>query len=163
MQSITPETEDQSTANVANEADPELLAQVKSGANWFYWIAALSLVNSAIYAFGGDVSFILGLAVTQLVEGITDAMIVEGAPSALRYVAVVVNLVITAVFALFGYYANKRMAWAFIVGSVLYVFDGLIYLASGSMLAAGFHAFALFFIIRGFMASRQIPSNAVAN
>lgn len=149
-----PETENRQSSN---EPDPETLAQVKSGANWFYWIAGLSLVNSAIYAFGGDISFILGLAVTQLVEGVADAAIAEGLPSMLKVVAVVVSLLISGVFALFGYYANKGMAAAFIVGIGLYVLDGLLYLALGSLFAAGFHVFALFFIVRGFLASRQIP------
>lgn len=148
--------------NNNNEPDPTLLATVKSGANWFYWIAGLSLVNSAIYAFGGDISFILGLAVTQLVEGFSDAMIAEGAPSAMRYVAVVVSLLISAIFVLFGHFANKRIATAFLTGSVLYLFDGLIYLALDSKFAAGFHVFALFFIIRGFLASRQLPKYSEA-
>ena len=87
-----PETENRP---VSNEPDPEAVAQMKSGANWFYWIAGLSLVNSAIYAFGGDISFILGLAATQMVEGITDAAIAEGLPSFLKAVAIVINLVIT--------------------------------------------------------------------
>ena len=141
---------------VSNEPDPETLAQMKSGANWFYWIAGLSLVNSAIYAFGGEISFILGLAVTQLVEGIADAAIAEGLPSMVKGVAVVVSLLISGVFALFGYFANKGMAAAFVVGIGLYLLDGLLYLALGSMFAAGFHVFALFFIVRGFLASRQV-------
>ena len=43
------------------EVSPETLAQLKSGANWFYWIAGLSLINSAIFVFGGNVNFIAGL------------------------------------------------------------------------------------------------------
>ena len=148
-----PETENRP---VSNEPDPEAVAQMKSGANWFYWIAGLSLVNSAIYAFGGDISFILGLAATQMAEGITDPAIAEGLPSFLKAVAIVINLVITGVFALFGYYANKGMAAAFIVGIVLYILDGLLYLAIGSLFAAGFHVLALVFIVRGFLASRSI-------
>ena len=148
-----PETENRP---IDSSPDPESLAQMKSGANWFYWIAGLSLVNSVIYAFGGDISFILGLAVTQMVEGVTDAAIAEGLPSFLKAVAIVINLVITGVFALFGYYANKGMAAVFIVGIVLYILDGLLYLAIGSLFAAGFHVFALVFIVRGFLASRSI-------
>lgn len=138
------------------EPDEDVIAQVRSGANWFYWIAGLSLVNSAIYAFGGDISFILGLAITQVVDGIADASIVEGAPAGLKFIAVGIDLVIAFIFILFGYFANKGLAWAFIVGSVVYIFDGLIYLLFDSMFAAAFHAFALFFIVRGFLASRKL-------
>ena len=52
------------------EPDPVTLAQLKNGANWFYWIAGLSLVNSAIFAFGGHVSFIAGLAYTQIIDAV---------------------------------------------------------------------------------------------
>ena len=155
MESIYTNPESENRPN-HNKPDPEAFAQMKSGANWFYWIAGLSVVNSAIYAFGGDISFILGLGVTQLVEGLTDAAIAEGLPSLLKVVAIVINLVITGVFALFGYYAYKGVAVAFIAGIGLYILDGLLYLVVGSMLAAGFHVFALFFIVRGFLASRQI-------
>jgi len=153
MDSIFPQTE---TNNIINEPDPQLLAQLKSGANWFYWIAGLSLVNSAIYAFGGQISFILGLAVTQVIDALSDTAIAAGAPTALKAVAVVIDLVITAMFALFGYYAGKGLIWPFIVGIAFYILDGLVYLAGGDMFAAGFHAFALFFIIRGFLASRKL-------
>jgi hypothetical protein len=138
------------------EPDEDTTARVRSGANWFYWIAGLSLVNSAIYAFGGDISFILGLAITQLVDGIADVSIAEGAPAGLKFIAVGIDLIIAFVFVLFGYFANKGLAWAFIVGSVIYIFDGLIYLLLDSVFAAAFHAFALFFIVRGFIASRKL-------
>lgn len=155
MDSIYNNTETESQ-NVANGPDPTLTAQLKRGANWFYWIAGLSLVNSAIYAFGGDISFILGLAVTQLVDGIADAFIAEGFPTLLKGAAVVADLAIAFVFFLFGYFANRGIGLAFIIGSILYVLDGLLYLALGSVFAAAFHAFALFFIIRGYLASRKV-------
>ena len=37
-----------------------------SGANWFFWIAGLSLVNSLIILFSGEWSFIVGLGATQI-------------------------------------------------------------------------------------------------
>jgi len=153
MESIFPQTE---TPNTDNEPDSALLAQLRSGAGWFYWIAGLSLVNSLIYAFGGEVTFIAGLAITQLIDGISDAFIAEGAPAALKAVATVFNVGLSILFALFGYFAGKGIGWVFIVGIVIYVIDGLLYLVLGSMFAAGFHAFALFFIIRGFIASHKL-------
>ncbi len=35
---------------------------VKSGANWFVWIAGLSVVNSIVGMSGGHLHFIVGLA-----------------------------------------------------------------------------------------------------
>src|SRR5437016_14082822 len=45
-------------------ADPVLEKQLKSGGSWFYWIAGLSLINSAIALSGSGMRFILGLGVT---------------------------------------------------------------------------------------------------
>jgi hypothetical protein len=135
-----------------------LAAQVRSGANWFYWIAGLSAINSLIYISGASVAFLAGLGFTQLAEQIVDIGIENGLPSALKIVAIVLNFVIVAVFALFGYYANKRFTVAFIIGIVLYLLDGLLLLLLGVFLSAGFHAFALFFIIRGFLACRTLNS-----
>ena len=45
-------------------------AQMKKGANWFFWIAGLSVVNSVILLMEGDRHFVVGLGVTQLVNAI---------------------------------------------------------------------------------------------
>jgi hypothetical protein len=160
MESIFSQSQDK--ANETNETDPQLLAQLKGGANWFYWVAGLSLVNSIIFAFGGNVSFILGLAVTQVVDGLVDVAIASGAPSAVKAFAIVLDLIIAAMFGIFGYFAHKGIGLAFIIGIVIYILDGLVYLIVGDILAAGFHAFALFFIFRGFLARRRLATSATA-
>jgi len=50
--------------NSVQEDNSELQNQAKSGANWFYWIAGASLVNTIIFLFNGRVSFIIGLGIT---------------------------------------------------------------------------------------------------
>jgi hypothetical protein len=138
------------------ELTPGTITQVRNGANWFYWIAGLSLVNSAIFAFGGSVNFILGLAYTQIIDVIVDASIEQGAPSAIRAVAIILDLVLVGIFALFGYYAGKAINAVFIVGIVIYLIDGVIWLMLGSYFAAAFHVYVLFMLFRGFMASREV-------
>ncbi len=133
-----------------------LIETMKSGANWFYWIAGLSVVNTIIYISGSDWSFLAGLGLTQLADGFVDVAIDNGAPSMLKAVAIVFDFVVVAIFGFFGYYAGKRSSVVFIVGIVIYVLDGLLLLLLGVWLSAGFHAFALFFIIRGFMACRSL-------
>jgi hypothetical protein len=147
----------------ASHQNEELQGQVRNGANWFYWIAGLSAINSFIYMSGSDVSFLAGLGFTQLAEGLVDAGIENGMPSGLKIVAIGFNFVVVAMFGLFGYYANKRFLTAFITGIVLYFLDALLVLLLGiffgaSLFSAGFHAFALFFIIRGFLACRTLNS-----
>jgi hypothetical protein len=138
------------------EPDPATLAQLKGGANWFYWIAGLSLVNSAIFAFGGQVSFISGLAFTQIIDAIADAAAAQGAVSSVRAVAVVIDLMVMALFGLIGYYANKAINAVFIGGMIIYIVDALLWLWLESLFAFGFHVFALIMIFRGFLASREV-------
>ena len=140
----------------------ELEARMKSGSTWFYWIAGLSGINSAIYAFGGDVAFLAGLGLTQVADALVDAAIESGLPAAVRYVAIVFNFVLVALFAFIGYYAGKRSSIAFIVGIVIYFFDALLVLLLGMWLGSAFHAFALFFIIRGFLACRTLNAHLAA-
>src|SRR5438477_10996020 len=42
----------------------------RSGANWFYWIAALSLLNSIIFFTGSNFSFFVGLGLTPLIDAL---------------------------------------------------------------------------------------------
>src|SRR6185369_7816756 len=94
--------------------------------SWFYWIAGLSLVNSVLALSGSGMSFILGLGVTQIFDGLAQGM---GSGAGLA-VAVVLDLLAAAVFVFFGVFANKRHTWSFIVGMALYALDGLIYLVA---------------------------------
>lgn len=156
MESIFGENDPNRTKDTGEkEPSSETLAQLKGGANWFYWIAGLSLVNSAVFAFGGEVSFIAGLAVTQIIDAVATQLGGDGF-SAVKAVAIVLDLIVFIVFALIGYYSNKAINAVFIVGMVIYLIDGLIWLLLGSIFAFGFHIFALIMIFRGFLASREI-------
>jgi len=143
-----------------DEPGPELAAHTKSGANWFYWIAGLSVINSVIFVFGANVSFLAGLGITQLMDAIIGLSIEQGAPTFLKVVAVGFDLIVVAIFALIAYYSGRRFTAAFIIGIVLYLLDGLLLLVLGAYLTAGFHAFALYFIIRGFFACRKLNTHA---
>jgi hypothetical protein len=137
----------------------DLLNRTKSGANWFYWIAGLSLINSLIFFFGGNWSFFAGLGITQIIDAIVDQLTQGGGLSVIKIVAFVIDIVIAGIFVLCGLWANKFQTWAFIVGMVLYLLDGLLILILGAYLSAAFHAFALYMIFKGFSAARQINSS----
>src|SRR5438270_4545311 len=47
--------------------------QLRSGANWFYWIAGLSLLNTIIFMAGSDWHFVAGLGITQLIDAFANA------------------------------------------------------------------------------------------
>jgi hypothetical protein len=119
----------------------------KGGADNFFWIAGLSLVNSIIDLIGGRWAFLIGLGITQLVDGISVAIAEEiGANWAtiVKIIAFVVDMGIAGVFVVFGILARRRHKWAFIIGMVLYALDGLILLIGPDWLGIGFHLFILY-------------------
>ena len=68
---------------------------VRSGANWFIWIAGLSLVNSVLFVAGSDWAFFLGLGATQFSDAFGKEIITGTAG---EVVALVVDVVIAAIF-----------------------------------------------------------------
>ena len=146
-----PVTAGPATAPAAGPASLVAQAQLKSGASWFYWIAGLSLVNSAIAMSGTQGGFILGLGITQIFDAISQSM--EGGS---KTVVLLLDVVAAGIFALFGVFAHKRHTWAFVVGMILYALDGVIFFLFQEWIGLGFHVFALFCLFRGFTACRVL-------
>ncbi len=124
-----------------------------SGANWFLWIAGLSAINTGLFLSGSDWMMIVGLGSTALLSwmfvdtGLLGVIVAIGA-----------TLTMGGLFAGIGLFARKRLAWAFIVGMVLYVLDGALFLLVGDYLSVAFHAYATYSIFRGFQAMRALTS-----
>ncbi len=156
-----------SVLNLSSEPEQEkiiadnddLAKRTKSGANWFYWIAGLSLVNSIIFLFGGNVSFIAGLGITQLLDAVVDQISAGEGFTAVKVITFVVDAILAGILVLCGLWANKLEIWAFVVGMVLYILDTILLLLLGAYLPVAFHAFALFMIFRGFSAARQLKAS----
>ena len=117
---------------------------LKSAAGWFIWIGAMSLINSLIAMFGGGIRFIVGLGVTEFVDGVT-----RGIGQAATIPGLVINLFVAGLFVFFWQFARKGESSAFIVGMVLYALDGVLLLLFHDILSAAFHAYALFMLYRG--------------
>jgi len=135
----------------------ELTRRMKSGANNFYWIAALSVINSLVIEFGGSSYFVVGLASTLIV----DTIFVEFANSAggslvVKLIGLAISVFIAGIFALFGLFANRGKSWAFIVGMVLYVLDTLLMLAFQEWMGLIFHGFFLFGLFGGLRALNEL-------
>ena len=135
----------------------ELTRRMKNGANNYYWIAALSVINSLIIEFGGSSYFVVGLASTLIV----DTIFVEVAKSAggslvVKLIGLAISIFIAGIFVLFGLFANRGKSWAFIVGMVLYVLDSLIMLAVQEWLGLIFHGFFLFGLFGGLRALNEL-------
>ena len=141
----------------------ELQGQVNSGANWFFWIAGLSLVNSLIIFFDGDRSFAIGLGITQIVDAIASVSVADGASTIVKTLALVFDVIVIAVFVGFGFLGRARHLWAFIVGIALFALDSLIFVIAFDFIGIAIHALALFFLVRGMLAVRQINAMPAAD
>ena len=126
---------------------------VRSGANWFIWIAGLSLVNSVLFVAGSNWAFFLGLGATQFSDAFGKE-IITGTTG--EVVALIVDVVIAAIFVGLGLMSRSGALWSFIVGMVLIVLDALLLVWVQDWAAVAFHALALFFVFRGFQAARQL-------
>ena len=125
--------------------------RVRAGASWFFWIAGLSLINSVVLLSGNDWSFIIGLGVTQVIDVIARELGAVG-----KIIGFALDLAVAGGFVFFGWQAGRRQTWAFVVGMVLYLLDGLLFLLAFDLLSLGFHAFALYCIFVGLQANRQL-------
>ena len=129
--------------------------QLKGGANGFYWIAGLSLINSIILLAGGRWIFFIGLGITQFVDGISMALVADMGSNAkiiVQIIAFAIDIGIAGIFVVFGIFACKRYKWVFILGMILYALDGLIFLIVPDFLSIGFHLFILLGIYGGLKA-----------
>lgn len=136
----------------------EITRRMKSGANNFYWIAALSVINSIISMTGSSTYFVIGLAVTLIVDGITIG-ISQSLPDAsiiVKLIGLMLSIMIAGLFALFGYFASQGKRWAFLAGMVLYAVDGLIMLYFADWIGVLFHGFFLWGLFGGWRALGQL-------
>ncbi len=137
----------------------KLLSQLKSGASWFYWIAGLSIINSIIYIFNGKLTFVVGLGITQLVDGLAAGISDITDPSLMpmiRTVGLVLNLAIAGGFVGLGVLGNKGKLWAIITGMVLYGLDVIILLIATDWFSILFHLIGLFGLFSGLRACSQL-------
>lgn len=136
-----------------------LEAQRNGGAGWLSAIAGFSLINLVVLAVGGGISFIIGLGVTQVIDGLCQAFAqqMEGRSGLLLRVAGgTLTFGIAGLFLLFGGLARRGHLWAFIVAMILYAADGVIFLLFQDWLSVGFHVFALFMIFQGVAAQLKL-------
>jgi hypothetical protein len=138
-------------ARAATGLDREALERRRNGgASWFYWVAALSLINSVGALTGQGWRFIVGLGITQLADAL-----VARTGHGLALVAPV-DVALIGGFALLGRYARRGRLWAFGVGAAFYALDGLIFVAARDWIGVAFHAFVLVMAARGFEAARRL-------
>lgn len=124
---------------------------VRSAARWFWWIAGLSLVNIALFHSGSDTNFVVGLGLTTVIDVVFADM---------RALGFVIDALLLGFFFAMGLFAQRGRMWAFFVGVVVYALDALIYVRVGDWMPVGFHALAIFFIVKGALALREALRDA---
>src|SRR5215207_6157256 len=133
----------------------ELSQRLKTGANWFYWIAGLTIVNSLIAFGGGDWRFLISLGTTQVIDALAEGLS-PGLGGAPKIIALVLDLIVTGVLVTFGWLAGQKHLWAYIFGMVVFLFDGLMSMIFQDWIGVIAHAVVLFFMFRGFQAGREL-------
>jgi hypothetical protein len=134
----------------------EYAHKYKSGAGWFYWIAGLTLITSIITFAGGNWRFLISLGTTQIIDGIAAGLAAELGGSAPKIIALFLDMILTAVFVVFGVLANKRLLWAYILGMAIFVIDGLISLMMQDLIGVVAHVVVLVFMVPGFLAGKKM-------
>ena len=136
----------------------KLKRQTKNSSRSFYWIAALSFINSLITAFGGGFYLVMGLAATLFVDYLAVGMAGE-APELtviLKVVAIVVSLIASCIFALLGFLAEKGKRWAYVVGMLFYGVDTLIMFALQEWKGLIIHFYFMWVLFAGLRALNQL-------
>jgi len=136
----------------------------QGGAKWFYWIAALSLVNTAMSLTQANVRFPVGLGITQVIDAL--ALIAsQEAPAAsmvINTISVILNSIFAGIIALFGWLSLQKKSWAFIVGMVVFTLDSVLSMLFKDWISLGFHVLALICICKGFIALQNINKAATS-
>ena len=125
---------------------------IRSAARWFWWIAALSLVNVVMFHSGSDTNFVIGLAMTTLASAVFAANV----PAALGLAGLAI-----AFYLVVGFYAQRQKLWAFYLGLAVYILDGLIYVYFQDWMPVAFHALAAFFISKGILRTRELARGSL--
>lgn len=133
---------------------------IYSGANWFFWLAALSVINSLIVFYFGTRNFPFAFGATQWLDGTTGPLTSEGWMPPLHATGLAIDILIAAAFAGFGYLARRGIDVAFVFGLFLYAVDALLSLGLKDFFGFAFHFIGLFYLFRGLLASRHFRENA---
>jgi hypothetical protein len=132
-------------------------SSVLHAADWFFWLALLSITNTLVVYYYQTPNTPVALGLTQWLDGTSGVF--NGVMSSGELLT---NILIAGVLAGFGLMARRGSDLAFVVGIFLYVIDTFLTMGLGDFFGFGVHLTALFFIVKGLLASRHIRENAVS-
>src|SRR5262245_35412931 len=119
----------------------QLEAKFHGGANWFFWIAALSVINSLISLTEGGPQFVVGLGVTRVANEVATEVVKQNPASAMvaKGIAFAFTCLAAGFFAAIGAGSRKGWVWVFAIGIFFYTLDALPLLLYPDWLSIAFH------------------------
>ena len=127
------------------------------GANWFFWLAILSAINTLIVYQYQTPNTPIALAITQWLDGTS-----AGLNPTMSNKSLIINLLIAGALAGFGLLARRGSDLAFVLGIFLYVVDAMLAIGLRDVFGFGVHLIGVFFLFKGLLASRHVRENAVS-
>jgi len=149
-----------------------LTRQMLGGANWFFWIAGLSMLNSILGLLQIDLGFTLGLWATQFFDAWGMKVGGPGPVIAMTFDVTVVGLLMVV-----GILARQSQGWIFVLGLGLYLLDAMLLLGwavpvlrQGAtpeelgpiVFSSAGHLYALYRLFQGWQACQAIDMLAQA-
>lgn len=137
---------------LTQEIEKELhLRKVRSGVSWLFWIGGLSLFNSVLAALGVGQSYAMGLGAAHLIAALGEEFGGSG-----FWLSLGANLGLSFAFLIVGVLAYHGRLWLLGPVIVVYVADAILCILFQQWLSVALHAWALFFLIPGFLASFEV-------
>lgn len=155
---VSPKVMEIGTADESQAMSTRLAAvqpHIIRSANWFYWIAGLSLANVASGVFGGSWKFAIGLGMSEVLSGLAMGINANGGSTTSIFLLYGASLCVTAFFAACGWFARRPSVVAFVVGMTVFALDTLIFVYVQDWIGVAFHGLALFYLWRGLSITRQ--------
>ncbi|HTH49159.1 MAG TPA: GYF domain-containing protein [Candidatus Limnocylindria bacterium] len=143
-------------ARSSSYLDPAAMMRIRSGANWFFWIAGLSAANLVLSLMGSNFGFAVGSSAFDLCVALSRT---DGGFNLVP--ALGAGLVIGG-WALIGVLARQANRWAFVVGLVLFALDTLLLLLlmSSNVIGLAIHGYILFRIFLGLKEAWALAGNS---
>ncbi|MDQ2914062.1 MAG: hypothetical protein M3T56_12500 [Chloroflexota bacterium] len=131
----------------------QLLQRRSTGGAWFYWIGAVSIVNSVLNAAGTQWGLSVALGITHLIDGLAAALSnTAGTPM----YAFAVDIAVAGGFMLIGRAARRGNLGWYAVGIFLYLLDSILFIVVKDILGIAVHAIAIYGFASGWRAARSL-------
>jgi len=143
------------TITVANkEYEPkEVVERAVKACGWFRIVAVFSLINTALHLLEANLTFVIGLGATQVVDGLVVAARQEltgPASIALIVLAVFVDVLLAAIFLGAWWFSKAGSRVVYVLGMLLYLLDALLFIWIRDWVGIAFHGFFLFMMFGGY-------------